>query len=507
LIVIRLNARFPLQFLLAFAAGVLHAIAFLDDAGWPLELAALAALFALVGRADRPASAARTGFQFGLGWFLVGISWVYVSMHTYGEMAAPLAALATLLFCAFMSLYPALACGAAAWLARRLARPAALYLLLPGTWCISEMLRGWVFTGFPWIASGYAHIGGPLSGYAPWLGVYGTGFAAAIESCALAVLAQGTLLQGLRQRVLALALVVAVPLLGMLAGSIDWTSPVGQPLTVRLLQGNIPQDVKFDPQRFDSTVATYMGLVEERPADLIVLPETAFPRFFSELPQSLLDRLLADSKHLNAAIALGVPVDEGRERYTNSVVAFTPGSSQLQRYDKRHLVPFGEFVPYGFHWFIQMLSIPLGDFDRGAPDQGPLTLAGQPIAFDICYEDLFGEEIIAPGARASVLVNVSNVAWFGDSMALPQHLAIARMRALETGRPMLRATNTGMTASIDARGRVEAVMKPFTTGALEVRAQPMSGLTPFDRFGNAPTWVIALVAIGWPLLLARRDRQ
>lgn len=502
MIVIRLPARFPLRFLLAAGLGALHAATFMQDIGWPVEILALAALFALVAQAERGAAALRLGFGFGLGWFLVGISWVYVSMHTYGLMPAPLAAAATLLFSGYLALFPACACGAAFVLARRRAAPWVVFALLPPFWAIGELLRGWLLTGFPWLASGYAHVASPLAGYAPWIGVYGTGLAAAAVGAALAAIAQRAVPRTARARGGVLLVALGVPLLGGALATIQWSIPSGNPLHVRLLQGNIAQDVKFNPEHFDATVHTYFDLIEQRGADLIVLPETAFPRFVSDLPPELIERLHADADRLHAAIAVGVPVDDAGARFTNSVLAFTPGDTAVQRYDKSHLVPFGEFVPDGFHWFIALLSIPLGDFNRGPADQAPMTLAGARVAFDICYEDLFGEELIGSARTARLLINVSNVAWFGDSLALPQHLAIARMRAIETARPMLRATNTGMTAAIDPHGTVIALLPPFTTGSLEVSVQPTAGLTPYVRMGNAAPWSLACALIAGAMLLS-----
>jgi apolipoprotein N-acyltransferase len=238
--------------------------------------------------------------------------------------------------------------------------------------------------------------------------------------------------------------------------------------------------------------------------------------FLGDLPDAVAERIATDAHTMHAAIAFGIPIDEPADRYFNSVLAIDPSDDRsvrgadtllpvAQRYDKSHIVPFGEFGPTGFHWFVRLLRIPLGDFTRGALDQQPMTLAGQRVAFDICYEDLFGEEIIRQAGTANLLVNVSNVAWFGDSMALPQHLDISRMRALETGRPMLRATNTGMTASIDPHGRVLAVLAPFTTGSLDVVVQGMTGLTPYIRFGNDIVLVaiVVLAAIAFALSRGR----
>ena len=532
MLVLALPSRFPLRFLIALALGALHAIAFLNDAAWPIEIAALAGLAALASGAAReipgPVGArraafggARVGFAFGLGWFLTGISWIYISLHTYGEMNPVLAGAGTFLFAAYLALYPALACAGFAWYRQaRAPGPIASVAAFAALWGLSEIARGYLLTGFPWLASGYAHVAGPLAGYAPLFGVYGVSLCAAAVAAAIAMVAARP--EGRRTvrrkpaftqrpRVMLLALVFGLPLLGSALARIDWSKPAGAPIRVRLLQGNVPQDVKFVPKRFDGITDEYLKMIEatkgSEQADLIVLPETAFPRFLAELPEAVSQRLVRDARDMHAAIAFGVPIAESQERYFNSVIALAPDASPAsgtpvadvtaQRYDKSHLVPFGEFVPWGFHWFVRMMTMPLGDFTPGAIDQQPMHLAGLRVAFNICYEDLFGEEIIRQAGAANILVNVSNVAWFGDSMALPQHLDISRMRAIETARPMLRATNTGMTAAIDPHGRVLAKLAPFTVGSLDVSAQGMTGLTPYIRFGNVPVLIgIASLLVG-----------
>ncbi len=531
MLVVKLPARFPLRFLIALALGALHAASFVDDAAWPLEIAALAGLVALTMRAvradDRPRrvvlAAMRLGFAFGLGWFGVGVSWIYISLHTYGELAAPLAAGAVFLFCAYLALFPALACGAFAWSTTRpFARRGAItpVWLFAAIWALSEMARGYLFTGFPWLAAGYAHVGGPLAGYAPMIGVYGVSLVAALIAAALATAARRDVrLRGGSAPVL-LAIVVLSVIAGNVLTRIDWTQPTGRPISIRLLQGNVAQDIKFDESSFGGIADGYLDAIEAKPADLIVLPETAFPVFVADLPQAIAKRLAQDAHDLPAAIAFGIPIEEEGDRYFNSVLAIDASSSRdsgtppAQRYDKSHIVPFGEFVPTGFHWFMRMINMPLGDFTRGSIDQQPMKLAGLRVAFNICYEDLFGEEIIRQAGTANVLVNVSNVAWFGDSMALPQHLDISRMRSIETGRPMLRATNTGMTASIDPHGRVLASLKPFTVGSLDVSVQGTTGTTPYVRFGNlaslaaiALCLVVALIPGRRMQPVARRDRR
>lgn len=524
MLVLGLPARFPLRLLIAFALGALHAGAFVDDSAWPLEIAALAGIAALAARAARDTTpwraalgGARVGFGFGFGWFVVGISWIYISLHTYGEMHPLVAGAATLALAAYMAIYPALACALfAAFRQRCSPRAWVSVAAFAALWTLSEIGRGFVFTGFPWLASGYAHVGGPLAGYAPWIGVYGVSLLAALIAATLATMAGEVGLKLGRsarrdheapRALLAIAFVIVIPLTGVALSRIEWARPSGAPISVRLLQGNIAQDIKFIEARFTETADVYMKLIEAaRPdfhADLIVLPETAFPRFLNDLPDALTERLVRDANQAHAAIAFGVPIEEGGGRYYNSVIGIAPtttlttsatlGAVTTQRYDKSHLVPFSEFIPFGFRWFVDLMKMPLGDFTRGALDQKPMLLAGNKVAFNICYEDLFGEEIIRQAGDANILVNVSNLAWFGDSMALPQHLAISRMRAIETARPMLRATNTGMTAAIDPHGRVVAQLAPFTAGALDVKVQGMSGLTPFDRFGNAP--VALLIAL------------
>jgi apolipoprotein N-acyltransferase len=270
---------------------------------------------------------------------------------------------------------------------------------------------------------------------------------------------------------------------------------------VSLLQGNISQDLKFQANRYAATLALYKRMIEASDGRLIVLPETAIPRFLDDVDPRYLDAIAQTAAKRGADILLGVPVRAPGGQYFNSVVSF--GASPIQRYDKAHLVPFGEFVPYGFHWIVNTVAIPMADFSLGSDNPRPLGLAGQRVAPNICWEDAFGEEIIRQLPEATLLVNVSNVAWFGDSLAPSQHLQISRMRAIETGRTMLRATNTGMTAIVDPHGKVVARLPQFVEGILSGEAQGYSGATPYVRWGNPPI-VIVSFAIVAALVLARR---
>jgi apolipoprotein N-acyltransferase len=476
-------------------AGALAVAGFGDLPLVPVPLAALAALVWLWSREAAPRRAALIGFCFGAGLFLAGVSWVYVSLHTFGMMPAPLAALATLLFCLYLALFPA----AVGWLQARFdAAPAVrLLLVIPALWMLAEWLRGWLFTGFPWLAFGYSQIGGPLDGLFPLVGVYGVSFATAVIAGAFALAAR----REPRTTAIGAASVVALVVASYAGGAVEWTRPAGPPITVALLQGNVPQALKFVPGRFESTLKTYADLAERTQAKLVVFPETAIPRFLHQVNPAYLEWLGILARRNDGDALVGVPVQD-EHGYYNAVV--TVGKSAPQRYAKSHLVPFGEFVPPGFGWIVNVLQIPLSDFNRGAPDARPLAIAGQRVAPNICYEDAFGEEIIRQLPEATLLVNVSNVAWFGDSLAPAQHLRISRARSLETGRYMLRATNTGVTAIIDDRGRVAARLPNFTEGVLEGGAQGREGATPYVRTGNLSMLAVAIAALLVAFALRRR---
>lgn len=541
----------------AFALGLLNAASYAPWSHWTVSLLALTGLFWLMHLARSRGAVylmqAVLAFAFGMGWLGAGLSWLFISMHFYGGMPAPLAVMALVLFAAYLSVYPMLASAIAwRWCADRgLMR---LALGTAGAWTLAELARGWVFTGFPWLALGYAQIDGPLTGLAPVAGVFALGGVsigvASLCAGAIASIGRHRALPGSRpirsdptrpERTLADrtptertttertrqdALRAAATALGLLLAPLalpasdTWTSPSGPALSVRLLQGNVPQDMKFRPERTLAAMQTYVGLIEAGDAALTILPETAWTIPFERTPPELAQRLDA---HVGAgrAVAIGLPalhLETGRGlrddwRLSNSVLLLEPGGAAdryatAPRYDKQHLVPFGEFIPWGFAWFVNLMQIPMGDFGRGAPIQAAFAVGGQRVAFNICYEDLFGEEIRAvllSEQGASILANVSNIAWFGRSHALPQHLQIARMRSLETGRPMLRSTNTGTTAAIDAAGKVTAQLEPYTAGALDVSVQGTSGLTPFTRLGNAPILLLALICLALALFAPWRS--
>ena len=481
--------------MIALLAGAATVLAFAPVGFYPLALASFAVLVHLWMRAA-PRACFRSGFAFGLGLFGGGVSWVYVSLSQFGGMPAPLAGLATFLFCAFIALFPA----AAGWLQARVpaADGARACLVIPAAWTLFEWLRGWILTGFPWLSAGYAATGWPTQGYAPLLGAYGLSFI---------TLGAAGMLWGLvtKKKIRFLVLLVAVAGVGQALRAVDWTAPAGEPVRAALLQGNIEQEMKFRAERYARILETYARLAEETSARLIILPETAVPRFYDGVEPEYLARLDAAAKRNGGDLLLGVPYREAQDRYYNSVV--TLGTAPRQIYHKVHLVPFGEFVPPGFGWVLHVLQIPLSDFSRGSPAQTPLAVAGQRVAVNICYEDAFGDETARSLPEATLLVNVSNVAWFGDSLAPSQHLQIARLRAIETGRMHLSATNSGVTAAIDRDGRVLAQLPQFAAGRLEIAAQGYAGATPYVRLRDWPTLVGALLALAIASLIAAAKRS
>ncbi|GCL66064.1 apolipoprotein N-acyltransferase [Pseudaquabacterium pictum] len=505
-----LAARHPWLVLAAVAAaGALQTLACVHTAAWPLPLAAIALLAWAVQQAT-PRQAALLGWAFGTAWLGAATWWLFISMHRYGGLPAPLAVAAVALLSAALSVY----LGAAmAWVAhRRSGRPLADASRFAAGWLAAELARGVLFTGFPWAASGYTQVDGPLAVLAPWLGVYGIG---ALLAWVGALLVSG-LWQGpaARWRPAALALaVLALPAAwGIVLGPPEFTRP-GRSLNVALLQTNVAQDEKFAAERMPATLAWVAHALTSAQADLVVTPETAVPLLPDQLQDLVPGYWDGLRQHFSRpggpAALVGVPLGNFEAGYTNSVVGLSadtaaPGGGY--RYDKTHLVPFGEFIPTGFRWFTELMNIPLGDFNRGPLNPPSFVVGGARVAPNICYEDLFGEELARRFADAAsaptVLANISNIGWFGDTIAIPQHLNISRLRSLELQRPMLRATNTGATAVIDHRGVVQAALPPFTVGVLNATVQGREGLTPFARWAAAaglwPLWALAALGLAWP---------
>jgi len=487
----------------ALLAGGASVLAYAPFGLFPLVFVALGLLFWLLGPAARFADTTprhkmgkgfAVGFAWGLGAMLGGVSWLYVALNRYGGLPMPLAALAVLLFCAVAALYTGFAGGLFSVLRR--GRAGSDALLFAAIWLLFEWTRGWAFTGFPWLATGYSQSPpSPLAGFAPVFGVYGVGGLAAL----LSALAVGALqARNWRPAVLA-ALILGC---GFGLRQIAWTAPVGDPIKVALIQTNIEQSLKWRPELLQKWLEHNLALVRDNPAQLVVLPETTIPLLVDYLPSGYLDAIGHLALRNGGDVIFGTFTRDADGHIFNA--AISRGRSPAGHYAKQHLVPFGEYSPPLFHWFYDLVNIPMADQTRGAASQPPLALGSQKVAINICYEDVFGEELIRSLPEATLMLNLSNLAWYGDSFAQPQHLQIARLRALETGRPMLRSTNTGMTALVSPDGQVAAVLPPFEAAALHVEVRGYAGLTPYARWGNWPAVAAASLVLGLASVARRR---
>ncbi|MFN7153157.1 MAG: apolipoprotein N-acyltransferase [Acidovorax sp.] len=512
--------RLALQAPLAVAAGLAQAASLAwpwsGEALWWLQLVSMAVLAWLVRPHAHQAVGWRRGALMGglfaTAWLAGTFWWLFISLHTYGGLAAPLAVAAVLGLAAFLGSYYAAVLGLFCHLAP--ASKALTALLFGALWLLAELARGTLWTGFPWGAGGYAHVDGPLVALARYGGVYGIGAVAAVLAM-YGVQLRGADLGRWRTWVLALVVVTAGLSPQLLCACSSTVLSRVPPMTLELLQGNIPQDEKFQ-QGSGVPVALqwYAQALRDAKADLVVAPETAIPLLPQQLMPGYLEGLQSRYAQGSQAALLGIPMGDEALGYSNSVLALSPANSgEPYRYDKHHLVPFGEFIPPFFKWFTAMMDIPLGDFNRGAVGQASFAWAGQRIAPNICYEDLFGEELGArfadPAQAPTVFVNFSNIGWFGNTIAIDQHLHISRMRALEFERPMVRATNTGATAIIDHRGVVTHQLERHTRGVLKgevhgrgLDAQNGWAITPYawwvSRWGLWPLWSLA----GLTLLVA-----
>jgi len=515
------------NYFLALLAGAACVLGFAPFGCYPLPILALAVLFTLWSRAQSVRAQVTLGWCFGLGFFASGVSWIYVALHDYGAMPMYLSLPAIIFFAAFLALLPALA----GYVQARLHGTPRLKLLLvmPAVWVLVEWLRGLLFTGFPWLTLGYAHSDSPLAGFAPVLGVYGVSLFAALSAGLLAwlwqvresvkisksvrtepvevcakLLSKPSTSSG-RTVFFLVMLLFSLWLLGGALRTVQWTQPQGEPFSVALLQGNIAQDLKFNEDALIGTLETYRRQILSTNARLTVLPESAFPLLRSEVPPQLLAQIREHAK-LNAGDVLIGSFDKDNGRYYNSVFALGASENAYaaeQHYRKTHLVPFGEFIPLrdALGWLINgVLNIPMGDLARGGAAQYPLALAGQQVAVNICYEDVFGEEIINALPAATLLVNATNDAWYGHSIAAAQHNQISQLRALETGRMMLRATNTGVTSIINVDGKILQQLAQHEEGVLQGMAQGYTGSTPYVRWGNAAVLTLLIAMLGVALL-------
>ncbi len=435
------------------------------------------------------------GYLYGLGLFGSGISWVYISIHDYGGAPAFGAVLLTIAVVCFWALFPALT----GFLSVKIAGDKyknRMFYFIPVVWILVEYIRGyWLLNGFPWLQIAYTQIETPLKGFVPLLGVYGTGFLLALTA---SLLAAGFKKQIRSSR--ALIIVISLWGIGGLCQTLKWTNVIGDPIKVALVQGNIRQDQKWLPQNKIKTLVSYQKMTEENwDSDVIIWPETAIPAYFSQVKEFYLDPLSAKAKVNNIDLIVGLLVKSSKNEYSNAVI--TLGRHEA-RYYKNHLLPFGEYLPLQplSGYILNALNIQLGNFTRGGDQQKLLIAGGYPFSTSICYEDAFGSEIASTLPEAAYLVNVTNDAWFGFSIEPYQHMQIAQMRALETGRYMLRATNTGVTAIVAPDGKIVDKAPMFSKAVLKGSIYPMGGITPYAKLGDS--LIIFVLALG--LIIIRK---
>lgn len=530
-----------INWIAALVLGLIHALSFYHGVlpTWtqaPIQMLSFAALFLLVLRAQSPKKAFFSAYLFGIASFCSSLYWLYISMHVHGHMPAAMAVVAVFLFSLYLSLYYGLAALITSKFLQHLRRhnntatgqTSSLLLRTNGYWLtpfiwaasitIAELARGYILTGFPWNAIAYAYVDTIYSAWAPVGGMYAVVFIVSFSAALLALIAHH---KSRTFKIRYAIQFISTVLLSWGLSTIQWWQPHGDPISVRLIQSNIPMSQKFDMQLGLERLYEQFLLAQlpasdpARPPAVIIFPETTIPVFQHQLNTQVWSDIIGMSSKTNATFLIGTPLylpdDSTNFRMTNSVIAvdtFTEvheiiNGQDLAIYNKRHLVPFGEFIPFGFKWFVDMMQVPLGSFDSGRENQQLMTIDDQYFAPNICYEDIFGEELLAQlfarngnNSGASILFNISNLAWFGDTIALKQHLEISRMRTLETARPMIRSTNTGSTAVINADGKVVAALPTMQAGFLDAYVQGTQGLTWYAYVGNLPIFIFSLIILG-----------
>ena len=448
-----------------------------------------------------------SGFLFGLAYFVVGLWWIFISLHDIGGMNAALSVAAVVLLSAYMALFFGLASALG-----KMLRQQSIFLnsaIMAAAWVLMEYLRGQLFTGFPWVGFAEAQVNGPFAAVAPLLGGLGSTFLVVWASMQLSAW---------RQSLVRISIPIGLSLVLMLGLSqLRFTEAIGSPISVRLIQGNFEQSLKWNPNAIAQQIRFYSDAIVEQAADLIVIPETAFPLTEKDLPSDVLAQLKAFSQATHSNILLGLigitPGSNGQLQYSNRALGISPSTTASYYYDKFHLVPFGEFIPPGFQWFVNAFRIPMSDFARGNLMQPPFQIerVGQdPIgaAVTICYEDIFGNELASrirnSEGPVNLFVNITNLAWFGQSQAPSQQLRLSQMRSIETGVPSIRSTNTGITAVIGPDGRVLQALPQWTQASLSASVQGFTGKTPFVVWGNWPILSIVSFLLAFALLQRRR---
>ena len=480
--------------LIAAIAGAATSFAFAPYGFHFLAWLGPAVLFLLWEYAS-PRDAARTGFWFGAALFGAGTWWIYTAIHDFGDAPVWLAIFLVAALLAIKGAYYALL----GYIVLRIApdpSPARSLLLVPAGWTLMEWLRGWLFTGFPWLQLGYSQSDSPLAALTTIGGIHLVTFATAFIAGTLIVLFH----HAGRARVVAVALAAVLWGGGWLLTGHEWTKPSAKPIDVALLQGAIPQDEKWLVENRAATLDKYRELNRQAlGARIIVWPESAVPVLAHEA-EVYLAAIRQESAARGSDVMIGLlRFDFETAEIRNGLYSMSGAGDGW--YFKRRLVPFGEFfpVPEAVRKWMRLHSLPYYDMTPGAEEQPPLSAGGERLAATICYEDAYGADQLAVLPRSTLLVNVTNNAWFGDSSAPHQQLQMARFRAMEAGRWLMRATSNGITAVIGPDGKVTARIPQFEVGVLKSRVEPRTGLTPYARTGNWPILSLAfllLIAFG-----------
>lgn len=485
--------------------GVMQAVALAEprlgeSTAW-LQLVSLTGFIWLLHSTASHPSTFKLAWVFATSWLMASVWWLYISIHHFGGMPAALTVMVIGLLCGGLALYYALTIRF--YMSYRSKKnPWFSAVLFASCWTLGELARAEFFTGFPWGAIGYAHVDSVLVEFAPYVGVYGVGWIAAFTATVMAYAVASVKTQNIRLRVIS----AAALLVGLALFTLPWTlSGKGSThsFSVSLLQGNIPQDLKFTELR-QQALTWYVDQALQSTTDVVVMPETALPYLPKDIPPETWAALKNQYSKKQQALIVGIPTYEEGKGFGNSAIAMA-GNSEEYVYHKQHLVPFGEFVPSYFQWFNAMVNFGITDFIRGPIKPDPLKWRDQQLAIQICYEDLFGEELAQrfvtdKESIPTVLVNMSNIAWFGNTVVIPQHVHIARMRSMELNRPTIRATNSGGTAIIDSSGKVQAIAQPYTQTVLVGQVPASDGRVTWfaqwaGRWGLIPLWIICCTVL------------
>lgn len=488
--------------MIALGLGTLMVAAHAPVGLVPVALISLAGLFWLWDQVDSKLASVQIGFWFGIGFFGVGVSWLISSIYIFAGVNLALSILAVMIFVLFLTSYFMLAGWLVAWLKRDNQLGLNWVLLMPAVWVFAEALRASLFGGFPFLMTGNTHALTWLGGYAPVFGVLGVSWVVAVSAGVLLWLVIS------RSWVLAPMVLALFWLSGAALKNVDWVEPTGKPVKVALIQGNIPQEQKWQQDHFLPTLQTYVSLTKQNlDADVVVWPETAIPDYYDRVEKGALRHFIRDAQLLNTDILVGVITrDSNNEAYYNAIVNVHQPD---QVYQKRHLVPFSEFFPFAsiFKALSALFDVPFSSFSAGADDQKPFQLGDHQVGLSVCYEMAFGDELANSASQSDYLLTVSNDAWFAHTLEPAQQVQDVQMRALELGREIARTTNTGYTIIVGVDGQIKQSIEAYQTDVLRGDVQPYAGQTPFMIWRHWPIFGLLVLVLGGWAVSRWRHRQ